>query len=129
MSHSKIDKNEYFIISFERFIELITEMDNVYFLLTHKMRELFDLVKMNDYISESLSDYMEAFIVVDMLYQFLNDKANNPTRDEVDLMNQNDIKDVLFTKEELSIMESLYSASESKRELLAQKYNFSTSIN
>ena len=68
-------------------------------------------------------------MLIDSYRLFLDENINNPTEQEVEITIKNNIKDVLFTKEELDVMQNFYLAVESRKEVLLQNYNFSCSIN
>ena len=120
---------KYYTIVFEKYMEIISEVDKAYYILSDKIKELVQEIALEDWYDSSLPDFIESFLIVDSCREFLDDKINNPSEEEIEITVKNDIKDVLFTKEQLQVLQQLYLSLEAKKEYLLYKYNFSCSIN
>jgi hypothetical protein len=66
---------------------------------------------------------------VDSFRYFLEDKVNNPTEEEIEFTVKYNIKDILFNKEELQVMQQFFLTVESRKEYLLNNYNFSCFLN
>jgi hypothetical protein len=120
---------KYYTIVFEKYMEIISEVDKAYYILSDKLKDLVQEVPLEDWYDSPLPDFIESFLIIDSCREFLDDKINNPTEEEIEITVKNDIKDVLFTKEQLQVMQQLYLSLEAKKEYLLYKYNFSCSVN
>jgi|LakMenEpi03Aug12_release.lakeMendotaPanAssembly.Ray.scaffolds.fasta_scaffold143795_5 hypothetical protein len=120
---------KYYTIVFEKYMDIVTEVDKTYHILSDKVKELVQEIDIEDWYDSSLPDFIEIFLLVDTYKEFLDDKINNPSEEEIQVTVKNNIKDVLFTKDQLQYMQDLYFSLEMKKEYLLFKYNFSCSLN
>lgn len=125
----KKQKIQYYTIVFEKYMEIVTEIDKTYYILSDKLKDMIINTNIEDWYESSIPAFLESFMLIDSYRLFLDEKINNPTEQEVEITIKNNIKDVLFTKEELDVMQNFYLAVESRKEVLLQNYNFSCSIN
>ena len=125
----KKQKIQYYTIVFEKYMEIVTEIDKTYYILSDKLKDMIINTNIEDWYESSIPAFLESFMLIDSYRLFLDEKINNPTEQEVEITIKNNIKDVLFTKEELDVMHNFYLAVESRKEVLLQNYNFSCSIN
>jgi len=72
---------------------------------------------------------MKIFGVKEKSFNGLDQKINNPTAEEVEFATKNNIKDVLFTKDELEFLQGYFLAIETRKDYLNEAHNFSCSIN
>ena len=122
-------KPQYYTIVFEKFIDLITESERYYFMLGLQLKEYISEVKMEDWDSSPIPDFMETIVILQALRQFLDNKINKPSEEEVKFATANNIKDVLVTAEELSLLQSMVITLEDQKELLKSQYNFDYAVN
>jgi hypothetical protein len=122
-------KIQYYTIVFEKYMEVVTEVDKTYYILSDKLKDMITKTNIEDWYESEIPEFIESFLLVDSYRAFLDDKINNPTEHEVEITIKNNIKDVLFTKDELDVMQHFYLAVESRKELLLQKHNFSCYLN
>jgi hypothetical protein len=122
-------KIQYYTIVFEKYMEIVTEIDKTYYILSDKLKEMVVKTNIEDWYESSIPEFIESFLLVDSYRAFLDDKINNPTEQEVEVTIKNNIKDVLFTKDELDVMQHFYLAVEARKELLLQRHNFSCCLN
>lgn len=125
----KKQKIQYYTIVFEKYMEIVVEIDKTYFIVSDHLKELIEKTKVEDWSSGPINDFIESYLLLDTYRAFLDDKINNPTDQEVELTIKNNIKDVLFTQEELGVMQQLYLTIEARKEYLLFKHNFSCSLN
>lgn len=125
----KKQKVQYYTIVFEKYMEVVTEVDKTYYILSDKLKELITQTNIEEWYESQIPVFLETFMLVDSYRAFLDDKINNPTEQEVEVTIKNNIKDVLFSKDELDVMQHFYLAVESRKEMLLQNYNFSCSFN
>jgi hypothetical protein len=122
-------KPQYYTIVFEKFIDLITESERYYFMLAQQLKEYVAEVKMEDWDESPIPDFMETMVILQALRQFLDNKINKPSEEEVKFATANNIKDVLVTAEELSLLQSMVITLEDQKELLKSQYNFDYAVN
>jgi hypothetical protein len=125
----KKQKAQYYTIVFEKYMDIVTDVDKTYYILSDKLKEMISSTKIEDWYDSAIPEFLETFMLADSYRVFLDDKINNPTDQEVEVIVKNNIKDVLFTKDELDVMQQLYLTLESRKVALLQNYNFSCSIN
>ena len=122
-------KPQYYTIVFEKFIDLITESERYYFMLGLQLKEYINEVKMEDWDSSPVPDFMETIVILQALRQFLDNKINKPNEEEIKFATANNIKDVLVTAEELAVLQSMVITLEDQKELLKSQYNFDYAVN
>jgi len=125
----KKPKVQYYTIVFEKYMEIVTEVDKTYFILSDKLKDMISTTNIEEWYESPIPQFLETFLLVDSYRAFLDDKINNPTDQEVEITIKNNIKDVLFTKDELDVMQHFYLAVEARKEMLLQTFNFSCSLN
>ncbi len=125
----KKEKLQYYTISFEKYIEIMEEVNKTHYIIADKIKSLTTVVNIDEWPDSPISDFMDAYITAESFKIFLDEKINNPTEEEIKFTAENNIKDVLFKDEELKAMQSLYIALEAKRKLLYVDHNFSTEVN
>jgi hypothetical protein len=122
-------KPQYYTIVFEKFIDLITESERYNFMLALQLKEYVSDVKMEDWDESPIPDFMETIVILRALRELLDKKINKPSEEETKFATANNIKDVLVTKEELTILQGLVLTLEEQKELLKQQYNFDYAVN
>lgn len=122
-------KVQYYTILFEKYIEILEEVNKFHYLLSDKIKDLVNSTIIDQWTESPLPEFMEAFTVVDSYKIFLDEKINNPSEEEIVFTTKNNIKDVLFTQQELTAMQDLYLQIQARKLLLKQNYGFSTEIN
>ena len=125
----KKSKVKYYTIVFEKYMEIVSDIDKSYYILCDKIKEMAAETKTEEWYESPIPDFVESYLLLDSYRMFLDDKINNPTEQEVEITVKNNIKDVLFTQEELTVMQNFYMAVEAKKEALLRNYNFSCSVN
>jgi len=125
----KKQKAQYYTIVFEKYMDIVSDVDKTYYILSDKLKEMISSTKIEDWYDSEIPEFLETFLLTVSYRVFLDDKINNPTEQEVEVIVKNNIKDVLFTKEELEVMQQLYLTLESRKVALLQNYNFSCFIN
>lgn len=122
-------KVQYYTIVFEKYMDIVGDVDKTYYILSDKLKEMIASTKIEDWYESAIPEFAESFLLTDSYRLFLDDKINNPTEQEVEVILKNNIKDVLFTKDELQVMQHFYLALEAKKAALLENYNFSCYIN
>ena len=102
----------YFVVKFEKYIKVMEEYEHKYQMLADIIHEHV-LATLPDFWDDTpIKDLMEAYVAVADLRNFLEDKINNVSEEEVKLAHKYNIKDVLTTTEELARMNNLLVACE-----------------
>lgn len=125
----KKQKVQYYTIQFEKYMDVVSEVDKTYYILSDRIKDMVTEIKIEDWYESAIPEFIESFLLADSYRVFLDDKINNPSEQEVEVIVKNNIKDVLFTKDELDVMQHFYLALESRKVALLQNYNFSCYIN
>lgn len=120
---------KYYTIVFEKYMDIVTEVDKSYNIIADKVKELTQETPVENWYDSSIPDFIEFFLLVDSYREFLDEKINNPSEEEIQVTIKNNIKDVLFSEQQLQYMQDLHFSLESKKEYLLFKYNFSAAIN
>ena len=129
MPAARKKKVQYYTIVFEKYMEIVTDIDKTYYILSDKLKDMVTTIKIEEWYESPIPEFIESFLLVDSYRVFLDDKINNPTEQEVEITLKNNIKDVLFTKDELDVMQQFYLAVEARKLALIQNYNFSCYVN
>lgn len=123
------EQPEYYTILFDKYIDLMTETDRYYYMVADKLKELIINNKIDSWDDTPIPDFLETIVILNSLRTLLDKKINNPTEEEVKFCNENDIKDVLVTKYELTLLQKFVISLEEQKNLLLLQYNFNYEIN
>jgi len=97
----------YFVVKFEKYIKVMEEYEHKYQMLADIIHEHV-LATLPDFWDDTpIKDLMETYVAVADLRNFLEDKINNVSEEEVKLAQKYNIKDILTTTEELARMNNL----------------------
>ena len=96
------DLKGYYVIKFEKFIDLMDELEHKYQITADLISEKIKVTSVKDWDNTPIVDLMRFFVEVSYLRDFLEGKINNPPEEEVKLVKTYDIKDVLMTTEDLA---------------------------
>ena len=120
----KKQQPEYFTIIFEKFIDIMTDTDRYYYMVSSELKDLVSSIDIDKWKDSPIPDFMDTVVILHSLRSFLDKKMNEPTEEEVKFCNENKIKDVLVTKEELVILQKFVMALEDQKALLLTEYKF-----
>lgn len=122
---SKKQQPEYYTILFEKYLEIMTEADKYYYMVAEELKDLVGKHPTDKWEETSIPDFMDTIVILHSLRSFLDKKINDPSEEEIKYCNENQIKDVLVTKEELVILQKFVIALEEQKALLYTEYKFS----
>jgi len=122
---AKKEQPEYYTILFDKYIDLMTESDRYYYMVAEELKNLISNTDIDSWEKSPIPDFMETVVILNSLRSFLDKKINEPTDEEVKFCNENKIKDVLVSKEELVMLQKFVMALEEQKALLFTEYKFS----
>ena len=122
-------KKQFYTIQFEKYMEVVEEINNTHYILSDKIKDLVTSTAIENWCDSPIPDFFDVFVLIDSYRVFLDEKVNNPSEEEVEFTVKYNIKDVLFNKEELGVMQQFFLSVEARKEILLQNYGFSSSIN
>ncbi len=125
----KVTRRQYYTIQFEKYMEIVEEINKTYYILSDKIKELAETVPVERWSEYEIADFFDTFVLIDSYRIFLDEKVNNPSEEEVEFTVKHNIKDVLFNKDELALMQQLFLTVEAKKEFLLNNYGFSSNLN
>lgn len=128
-SQKKKEKTQYYTIVFEKYLEVMKEIDQTYNIVCERLKQDISLYSVEEWYESEIPDVVEIYSLLDSFKIFLDEKINNPSKQEIDFCQKNEIKDVLFTKDQLTIMQQYFLDLENKKEYLYNTYNFSCYVN
>ena len=114
----------YYTILIDKYLDLMTDTDRYYYMVAQELKELIEKVKLDEWESSPIPDFMETVVILNSLRQLLDKKANDPTEEEVKFCEENKIKDILVTKEDLVMIQKFVIGIEEQKALLLAEYNF-----
>jgi hypothetical protein len=121
-------KTQYFTMPPEKFFELISENERFRYLVSVRLKELTE-TDVESWFESPVADFAEAYYLSDRFKDYLENKINNPTQEEIEFMEKNKIEDVLLSQEELRYMQVTAVNLQEIKESLFQQYSFSTTLN
>lgn len=123
------EKPQYYTIQFEKYIDVLEEINRFHYILSDKIKDLVNQVNLTEWTDSPIPEFMEVFTVVDAYKIFLDEKINNPSDEEIKFTTANNIKDVLFNEPELKTMQNYYLQIQARKLMLKQNYGFSAEYN
>ena len=121
-------KTRYFTMPPEKFFELVAENERFRHLVSQRLKELAES-PIENWSESPITDFAEAFYLSDRFKEFLEDKINNPTEEEIEFIEKNKIEEVLISQDELRYMQVTSINLQEIKEALFQQYSFSTTLN
>ena len=121
----KKQQPEYYTILFEKFVDMITDSDRYYYMVSSELKDLISKVDVDNWKDSPIPDFMDTVVILHSLRTLLDKKMNEPSEEEIKFCNENNIKDVLVTKDELVMLQKFAIALEEQKALLFTEYKFS----
>ena len=126
-----MDENElaqYYTINFEKFMEMIKQIDGLYSVLSALMKEHVTANDISDWGETPIPELSGYFAAVNELKNYLDDIINNPTEEEIELMIKHEIKDVIVSLSDLNSLNIMFGAIQEFSDRLYEKHNIATNI-
>jgi hypothetical protein len=123
------EQPQYYTILFDKYIDLMTETDRYYYMVADELKNLINKHEIGTWESSPIPDFMETVVILNSLRQLLDKKINEPSEEEVKFCEENKIKDVLVTKQELVMIQKFVMGVEEQKALLLTEHNFRSEIN
>ena len=111
-SNEEEDLKGYFVIKFEKFLELMEEIEHKYQITADLLHDKILGTLPEFWDDTEIPDLIEFFANVNDIRKFLEEKINNPPDEEVKLAAKYNIKEVLIRESELAKMNALLMAEE-----------------
>lgn len=121
------DLSNYYVIQFEKYIDLVTEVERKYYILSELIKTEVDKTKTEEWENTQIPALLECFVNINDTRSFLSNKINNASDEEIKIAKENNIKDVLIKKDELQRMNVLLLAGEQLEVDLQNEYKISLS--
>lgn len=109
---SEEDLKGYYVIKFEKFLELMEEIEHKYQIAADLLHDKILGTLPEFWDDTEIPDLIEFFANVNDIRRFLEEKINNPSDEEVKLAAKHNIKEVLIKDSELAKMNTLLMAEE-----------------
>ncbi len=68
---------QYYTIVFEKYMEVVTEVDKTYYILSDKLKDMVTKTNIEDWYDSAIPEFIESFLLVDSYRAFLDDKIQN----------------------------------------------------
>lgn len=117
--------NNYYVIKFEKYIDLLTEIETKYNILSDLLHDEVLKTLPEFWDNTPIPAIADCFVTVKDIRSFLDDKVNNASEEEVKLTKEYNIKDVLLSKDDLKKMNILLIAEEELEARLEVEYKIS----
>jgi len=119
---------QYYTIKFEKFIEMIKQIDGLYSVLTALIKEHVTSSEIEDWDKTPIPELSGYFAAVCELRGFLDDIINNPSEEEIKIMVEHEIKDVLVSLTDLNAINIIVGAIEEFSARLYDKHGIATNV-
>jgi len=129
MATKRNQKIEFFTMPFEKYMEVVKMVNHYYLVISAELKNRMIEKDIDKWENSEIPDFMEAYLLFTSYKDFLEDKISNPTEEEIAVATKNNIKDVLFEKDELTVMNAYYKATQARADDLINKHNISFSMN
>lgn len=119
--------SQFYTIKLETFLEMIRQMDSLFFILSHLIKE--NAIKsIKEWEETPIPELTGYFAAVNEIKKYLDDIINNPTEEEVELMIKYEIKDVLISLSDLNAINIMFGAIQEFSDRLYEKHRIVTLI-
>jgi len=113
---------QYYTMATDKFMELLKNSHRDYQITSDLMKEYITKYPQENWEDEGVHDIIETFVIVRSLKFLLDNKLNDPPKEEIDFCKKNDIKDILLTEAELYAVQRYVGSIEDQRDLLKSLY-------
>jgi hypothetical protein len=128
MSDENNELENYYVIKFENFINLVNQTDAVYHILSNLLQETTQKTDPEKWDTTALPEISAYYSVVNDLKNYLDDIINEPTEKEIELTVKYNLTDVLISVEDLAIVNSLLTEMQNHEQMLHEEYKINTII-
>lgn len=108
----KTGLEDYYVIKFEKYIDLLTEIERKYNIISEILHDEVLKTLPEFWDNTPIPAITQCFSTISDIRSFLDDKVNNATEEEVKLTKEHNIKDVLISKQDLQVMNVLLLAEQ-----------------
>jgi len=119
---------QYYTIKFEKFLEMVKQIDSLYGVLSTLLKEHVSRNEIENWSDTPIPELSGYFAAVNELKHYLDDIINNPTEEEIEIMVEHEIKDVLVSLSDLNAVNIMFGAIEEFGDRLYEKHNIATNI-
>jgi len=125
------DENElsqYYTIKFETFLQMIKQTDGLYSIASSLIKEHVTANDIEKWEETPIPELSGFFAAVHELKRYLEDIINNPTDEEIEIMIQNEIKDVVISISDLGAINIMFGAVQEFSDRLYNKHGIITNV-
>jgi hypothetical protein len=108
----KTGLEDYYVIKFEKYIDLLTDIERKYNIISEILHDEVLKTLPEFWDNTPIPALAQCFATIVDIRSFLDDKINNTPEEEVKLAKENNIKDVLISKQDLQVMNVLLLAEQ-----------------
>jgi hypothetical protein len=128
MADNDNELDNYYVIKFENFIQLMKQTDSIYAVLKNLIKDIVDEIDVEEWEETAIPQLSGYLSVTHELKTYLDDIINNPTEKEVELTVKYDLKDVLITLEDLSAINIMLEAMQAYEVRLYDEHKITTIV-
>lgn len=128
MAESDSELDNYYVIKFENFIELIKQTDAIYHIVANLLEEQTLANDTEEWYATAIPDLSGYFSIVTELKDYLDDIVNNPTEEEIKLIKKYNLSDILISIEDLSVLNHLLKSMQDYETRIYNLYKISTIV-
>ena len=128
MAENDSELDNYYVIKFENFIELIKQTDAIYHIVANLLEEQTLANDTEEWYATAIPDLSGYFSIVTELKDYLDDIVNNPTEEEIKLIKKYNLSDILISIEDLSVLNHLLKSMQDYETRIYNLYKISTIV-
>ena len=119
---------QYYTITFEKFIEMVRQIDALYNVIANLLKENINAKPIEEWENTPIPELSGYFAALNEIKIYLDDIINNPTEEETDFIIKHNIKDVLVSVSDLHAIDVMMGAIQEYSNRLYEKHGIATNL-
>lgn len=123
------NKTQLYSLPLKRAMNMMTDADRCMKMFAESVKTFVEKYAIEDWGNSPIADYMDAYLNAKVLRDYIQKSMEDPDELVTDYLKKNKIDGILVTREQLTMMYTLFSNFEHSKEHINKTYGFSTLLN
>lgn len=122
-------KPQYYSLPLKRALNMMTDADRSMKMFAENVKTLVEKTGIDNWSDSPIPDYMDSYLNAKVLRDYLQKKIEEPDELVAEYLKKNNIDGLLMTRDDLSMLYTLYNNFEQSKAYVSKLYGFSTLLN
>ena len=122
-------KPQFYTLPLKKAVNMMTDADRSMNMFAENVKTMVEKYNIEAWNDSPIPDYMDAYLNAKVLRDYLQKNIEEPNEVVVQYLKKNNIDGLLFSRDELLMLNNLANNFEETKEYISKKYGFSTMLN